>query len=241
LKGDDFMRVCIDAGHGGRQPGACANDLVEKDITLDLALRAKQHLERNGIDVVMIRETDVDIDLNTRPRIANNADCDLFVSLHVNAGGGEGIGIWHSICDGYGVGGNKRANLILPELLNTGMGNYGIHTRRGDDGRDYYCVIRETAMPAIIVEHGFIDNDGDAKLLTQDDIREHLAEGDAKGICAYFGIDYQPVAFEVMYTVVSGDTLWGISRRYDTTVDDIKSLNGLTSNTIYPGQQLRVK
>ncbi|MGH7720983.1 MAG: N-acetylmuramoyl-L-alanine amidase family protein, partial [Gemmatimonadaceae bacterium] len=84
-------RVVIDAGHGGRDPGAgtarigSRRTVHEKDITLDVALKLRQALRTRGVDVVMTRTADTLIDLHDRGRIANKSHADLFISIHVNA------------------------------------------------------------------------------------------------------------------------------------------------------------
>jgi N-acetylmuramoyl-L-alanine amidase len=79
-------RVVIDAGHGGRDPGAKANGVTEAELTLDVATRLKKLLDKQpGIEVVMTRSTDVFIPLEERTRIANREGADLFLSIHANA------------------------------------------------------------------------------------------------------------------------------------------------------------
>ena len=94
------MKVCLDPGHGGYDPGAVGNGLIEKDITLDLCLKLKPLLEYNGISVILTREGDfaprhLENDLNgelwARVKIAEEAKADLFVAVHINAGGGTGV------------------------------------------------------------------------------------------------------------------------------------------------------
>jgi len=85
-KGYKIKTVVIDPGHGGKDPGAISRaGLREKDIVLDVSRRIKQELEKNGIEVIMTRDSDRFIPLSERTRIANRSDADLFVSIHVNA------------------------------------------------------------------------------------------------------------------------------------------------------------
>ncbi|HEY0141600.1 MAG TPA: N-acetylmuramoyl-L-alanine amidase [Thermoanaerobaculia bacterium] len=78
-------RVVIDAGHGGSDPGATRNDLLEKEITLDVGRRLREKLEADGFEVVATRNDDRTIALNDRARLANQSKSDIFVSIHVNA------------------------------------------------------------------------------------------------------------------------------------------------------------
>lgn len=83
--GLSVQRVFIDAGHGGRDPGTSHNKVVERVITLDIALRLGRLLEANGLDVVYSRRDDRAVGLSQRTVAANRKECDLFVSIHVNA------------------------------------------------------------------------------------------------------------------------------------------------------------
>ncbi len=176
------MKVAIDAGHGGRDPGAIGNGLREKDITLDVARRLKVFLERCGIGVVMTREDDVDVSLGERCRIANAHQVNLFISIHVNAGGGVGAEI-HII--GGGGRAEVAANKVLPYLIDSGgFRNRGVKVSN-------FQVLRDTAMPAILAENGFIDNSSDAFKLAKPAVLQSIAEAHAKGICEYFGVAYK--------------------------------------------------
>lgn len=82
----DKFKVVLDAGHGGKDPGAVGNGVQEKDITLSLALKVGKILEQyKDIDVIFTRKTDVFITLNERPKIANRAKADVFISIHCNS------------------------------------------------------------------------------------------------------------------------------------------------------------
>ena len=86
-----MQRVFIDAGHGGRDPGTIHNDVIERNITLDIALRLGRLLEDNGLEVIYSRRKDVAVSLRDRTGKANQAGADLFVSIHVNAHEDRGI------------------------------------------------------------------------------------------------------------------------------------------------------
>ena len=88
-----LKRVVIDAGHGGKDPGALGSYSKEKDIALSVALQVGKYLEQNlpGIEVIYTRKTDVFLDLKERPNIANRNRADLFISIHCNAAGNRGV------------------------------------------------------------------------------------------------------------------------------------------------------
>src|SRR5699024_1774165 len=86
--------IVIDPGHGGRDPGTSGNGLVEKSIALDISKKVEKKLISEGYVVIMTRSTDKYLELGERTSIANNAKADLFLSIHVNSGGGEGVETW---------------------------------------------------------------------------------------------------------------------------------------------------
>ncbi|MFD2202857.1 N-acetylmuramoyl-L-alanine amidase family protein [Shivajiella indica] len=88
-----LKRVVIDAGHGGKDPGALGSYSKEKDITLSVALQVGKYVEQNlpGVEVIYTRKTDVFLDLKERPNIANRNRADLFISIHCNAAGNRGV------------------------------------------------------------------------------------------------------------------------------------------------------
>lgn len=154
-----MVKVWLDAGHGGSDPGAVANGLVEKTMTLVTAVATKQVLEAHGVSVGMTRASDIFVGLSERASMANRWGADLFVSEHYNAGGGDGIEVIYSI---HGGKGKVLARNIVDEITSrTGQNARprDIFTKTGSDGRDYYAVIRGTNMDAVIVEGAFIDSD----------------------------------------------------------------------------------
>jgi len=152
-------KVMIDPGHGGKDSGAVAFGLKEKDMNLVTAFAVRDELNRHGVQTNMTRTTDVFIELSQRARLANNWGADLFVSCHYNAGGGDGAEVIHSVVGGEG---EKLADKILAriksELGQNFHGSNPSFSRRGSDGGDYHAVVRETHMTGVIVEPGFIDS-----------------------------------------------------------------------------------
>lgn len=148
------MKIFIDPGHGGGESGAVANGFVEKDLNLKVALKLRSLLQSHqGIEVKMSREADIYVDLSERCRMANAWGADYFISVHHNAGGGDGYEVIHSI---YAGEGKALAEAIGEKFSKTGQNCRRIFSRQGTNG-DYYCVIRETTMPAVITEYAFLD------------------------------------------------------------------------------------
>lgn len=185
------MKVCLDPGHGGYDPGAVGNGLQEKDITLDVCLKLKPMLEYNGISVIMTRDGDyapghlegnLNGELQARVNIAEQGNVDLFVSVHVNSGGGTGEEV---LVAGVGGRAEAAANKVLPYLVQAGgWYNRGVKTQN-------VLVLKKTSMPAILTENGFIDNAADTAKLKDPNFRQALAIAHAKGMCDYFGIQYK--------------------------------------------------
>lgn len=171
------MKIFIDAGHGGKDTGSVGNGLREKDLVLDISLRQKELFEKLGHQVKMSRTTDRYVYLSSRTHEANKWGADVFISNHINEGGGVGAEVWHSIYEGKGK--QYAADIItnLSEIFKS----RGMKSRKGPYG-DYFYVIRATAMPAILNEFGFIDSIEDSSKLREEDIRQKCAEAVVYGI-----------------------------------------------------------
>ncbi len=224
------MRVCIDPGHNntGADTGSQGNGLNEGAVTLAIASRLKPLLEHNGIEVVMTRESDfvspfprsVIESLQTRVNIANNAKVDLFVSIHINAGGGTGVEV---LIMGTGGRAEIAAKKVLPHLVKAGSWvNRGVKTQNAH-------VLRETTMPAILTENGFIDSASDSAKLKGCDFLQTLAVAHAKGICEYFGLTYKGEAQKVVVAPVVEDKDIYLSVRVRTSKADalVKQIQGM--------------
>ena len=138
---------------------------------------------------------------------------------------------------------SKLANLILNNIGNTGQATRRVYQRRlpSNPTKDYYYILRNTGnIEPLIVEYGFIDNDNDLDFL-KDNYKE-LAEGVIKAVLEYKNIPYNaPKATTTdTYVVSKGDTLYGIAKKLDTTVDELKKLNNITNNMLSIGQVLKI-
>ncbi|QIR41926.1 N-acetylmuramoyl-L-alanine amidase (plasmid) [Tolypothrix sp. PCC 7910] len=168
------MKICIDPGHGGTDPGAIGKEpfiLNEKDVTLSISLFLKKELEEKGHTVILTRDKDVTVSLADRARIANHNNADIFISIHCNSSDNndaEGIETW--IFPGSTVG-RKLADPVQKSLVN----NFSNHKNRGIREKSFQ-VLRETNMPAILVECEFISNPNKLKLLSNKDHQEKIAK-----------------------------------------------------------------
>ncbi|MBL0387938.1 N-acetylmuramoyl-L-alanine amidase [Tumebacillus sp. ITR2] len=187
--------ICLDPGHGGYDPGAVHGDAREKDITLHIGLQLRDLLRRVGFGVIMTRETDsapggkteVNADLNERCRIANAAKVDVFLSIHVNAGGGHGAEIY---ANGNGGPIAPLAKGIITNV-STVCGTHGQAVRDGGHNGEGWRVIVGTDMDAMLVEIGFIDTDDLSKIQTHID---EFAPLIASAICTFYGVSFPEAA-----------------------------------------------
>lgn len=170
-----MAKVIIDAGHGGREPGAIYGDRKEKDDTLRLALAVGEILKKNGVDVVFTRTEDVYSSPFEKAQIANREGGDFLISLHRNASPepNQYSGVESLVFDRSG----KKVELaenINRELEEAGYRNLGIKERPG------LVILRRSQMPAVLVEVGFLNTDADNLLFDRN--FEGIAEAIAKGV-----------------------------------------------------------
>lgn len=184
-------KVFVSAGHGGSDSGAVGNGFKEKDLNLSIALACGNYLKSKGVEVQMSRMTDENDDVNQEVKESNAFGPDLTVSIHNNAGGGDGVEAWYSIGGGLG---KTCAENILAEVVKIGQNSRGAKTKKGANGKDYYGFIRQTKAPAVIVECAFIDNANDIQIVDTEPERIAMGEAIAKGILMTLGVtDTVPV------------------------------------------------
>ena len=183
-----MAKVFISAGHGGSDPGAVANGVKEKDLNLSIALACRDLLERHEVSVKMSRTKDENDALGEEVKECNAFSPNLAVSIHCNAGGGDGAEAFYH----YGGGKSKTlAENILSEVVKVGQNSRGAKVRKNSQGKDYYGFIRETSCPAVIVECAFVDNASDLQILATEGKRKAMGEAIAKGILKTLGIEFQ--------------------------------------------------
>lgn len=183
------MKICIDPGHGGYDPGAVGpTGLKEKDISLQIALQTGEILEGAGIKVAYTRNSDQvpwpaneEQDLNVRCQKANNTGADLFVSIHLNSGSAKAVGT-ETYCLQLGGNGEKAAKLVQANLVQSiELPDRGLKTAR-------YYVLRKTDMPAILTEVCFISNPEEEAMVKQSEFITKAVCGIANGIASYFDV-----------------------------------------------------
>ena len=186
--GSNPRLIVIDPGHGGSDTGAMKNGLVEKEITLDVALRLRTLLTARGWIVKMTRERDVDVsgpnaadvaELQARVDVANTAGARMFVSVHVNSSTSSNP---NGTTAYYYKPEDRALAAAIQHRLVPALGTK-------DDGvqKERFYVIRHTTMPAVLVETAFMSNSDDAMLLRSPNFRQSIAQGIADGIKDYAG------------------------------------------------------
>ena len=174
--------IVIDPGHGGPDPGAVGiNGLRETDVVLDVSLQLAQLLQAKGINVLMTRTSEVDVDLPPRVALANNSRADLFLSIHANA-----LSMARPDVNGietfYFESSRSRAlaQAVQEQILAISPGSPDRGSRPGR-----FFVIRRTVMPSALVEMGFVTGSLDSPRLADPAFRRRLAVALANGLLRY--------------------------------------------------------
>ena len=174
--------VVIDPGHGGPDSGAIGiGGLRETDVVLDVSKIVTNILNKKGVKVKMTRTNEIDLDLGPRVSMANNIKADIFVSIHANASVGKKRNI-NGLETFYYSGwkGRLLAEKIQKQIIKVSPGSPDRGVRRGS-----YFVIKQTNMPAVLVEIGFVTGKLDGSRLSKDMHRERVAYAIARGILEY--------------------------------------------------------
>ena len=301
--------IVLDAGHGGEDPGAVAiNKTLEKDVTLAITKHTKRFIEeQQGFKVVLTRNADYEVTLETRRNIALRERAHLFVSIHADSfktsqprggsvfilGSGNaeselakwfrqnedradwtgGVATWvNSKCfddpEQYRFLNNLAADAVIESSVELGknvlyfMSQVApLHPRAFADDHNHfqvtdarYAVLKNTQVPAMLIETGFLSNSKDAALLSQPAHRENVGHAIAQGILTHFcnnppwhthlddgTYECQLEHSITQYRVRKGDTLSEIARSYKVTVVAIQQLNNLgDSVNIFEDQILNI-
>ena len=170
--------VVVDAGHGGSDGGTASGKAVEKDINLSVALKLKAILEDDKIEVILTRSSDEKISLADRTSVANDSNADFFISLHCNYYEKDaqiaGLECY------YNNSNETESKGYAESIIDAVSLSEDIETRYAKT--EGYYVLRNTQMPAVLVEMGFLSNDSESQKLLDDDYQESLAQRIAEGI-----------------------------------------------------------
>ncbi|HIX77364.1 MAG TPA: N-acetylmuramoyl-L-alanine amidase [Candidatus Fusicatenibacter merdavium] len=218
-------KIVVDAAHGGADPGAVYDGRQEKDDTLSLARKVGELLKDYGIDVLFTRTTDVYQTPFEKAQIANNADADFFISIHRNSSEdpNQYEGVETLVYDKSGVK-LEMAEAVDQALADLGFKNLGVKERPG------LVVLRRTKMPAILIEAGFLNNDGDNALFDQ--TQDEMAQAIADAVASTLGIAAAPPAMDETISGAPGSShmpSWDSSMNGTASgVPGTPGMNGMT-------------
>ncbi|MFA5562356.1 MAG: N-acetylmuramoyl-L-alanine amidase, partial [Eubacteriales bacterium] len=177
--------VCIDAGHGGDDPGANGATFTEKEITLAVALRLEAALRRQGFAVVMTRTDDTMLSLHSRCRSANEAGAAAFVSLHVNSAADAEIGGSEVFYSSENKQDSDFARAVYEGML------AAVPLRgRGVKPNDFFVLVH-TEAPAVLCELAFVTREAERQMLLDPACQEQWAQGICQGLCRWFSVPFR--------------------------------------------------
>jgi LysM repeat protein len=259
-----MAKVALSFGHDentyetGGGKGVKVNGKVYEEYHFNKAVGEKVNaiLKAHGVTTLVVTGS-----LSNRTSKANSWDADIYWSIHANAGASSARGLAGFYYEGSKTGlklAQLYAKYCKAENFPVYSGDYIYESQRGT-WSDFH-ELRQTAMPALLTENGFMTNPEDFKLifLNQGNFHNRLAYAHSKAILEYFGIKYDayksgekkkpaptpvkpaPAPTAGTHKVVSGDTLWGISMKYDLSVAELKQLNGMKTDVIHVGDVLKV-
>lgn len=229
-------KVAIDSSNSSENK----NGIVEKDFTFTIAKYINERLNNIGIENFLVDENNTGLTDEEKVNIIKdkygNGNNIIVISNRLNKGGKNGAEIMYPLRNN-----SKLASLIASNLEDAGQTVLKYYQLRNnsDTSKDDDYLIRNTANNlTIVIDYGYIDNTSDANFLKNN--YEKLAETVVKSIANYAGVSYTPANMEGYYIVKKGDSLWSIASKNNTTVDNIKKLNNLSSNNLSVGQVLKL-
>lgn len=175
-----MAKIMIDPGHGGNDPGAVGKRSKEKDNVLKVGKKLKTLLENYGHTVKMTRSTDVFISLSQRANMANSWGADYFISLHNNAASPSATGFETFV---YNGGVSQKTKQFQNAIHGAIASKIGIRDRGKKSAN--FAVLRQTKMPAVLIEYAFISNPNDEKILINE--VDKLAELTCDGVIDAIG------------------------------------------------------
>lgn len=178
--------IVVDPGHGGKDPGATGFGLAEKDVVLKIAKKINDHFGKyEGVKVSLTRWGDKYLTLSERAAFANNKKCDLFISIHNNAASASACGFESFVYDHASSASRAYQNVLHKQVMSY-LSKYGIRDR--GQKRANFAVLRQTTMPAILIENLFITNKRENELLRNSQFLDGLAESVVTGVATIFGL-----------------------------------------------------
>ena len=230
--------IVLDANGGGKESGVSGNGIVEKDYTLLISNYIYNRLNEMGIKAYLTRIDDYDLSVDERVKLIQDefgSSSDVIViSNQLKNDNTNGVDVIYALRDE-----DYLAENIINFLSDRGFNINDFYQLRDelDPSLDYYPIIRDSKdNETLIIRYGNVNNINDSN-----DIKnrwQEMADAVVKAIVVYTG--GEEVENNSFYTVKSGDSLYAIARKYNTTVDILKQINNLSSNILSVGQVLRI-
>lgn len=176
--------IIIDPGHGGNDPGAIGNGLIEKDFNLQISLYQYKRLKELGFNVALTRDKDSSLNSIDRISLVRNK-AKHCICNHINAGGGDGLEIIKSIYNK-----STEADFIAKKITEKGQNLRRVFARKNSNNLDYYYMHRETgSTTTYIIEYGFVDSTRDDPSQLKEDWIEY-AESVIEAFCFIYNKKY---------------------------------------------------
>ncbi|MDE5864914.1 MAG: N-acetylmuramoyl-L-alanine amidase, partial [Lachnospiraceae bacterium] len=223
--------IALDPGHGGEEEGAMYYGMMEKDINYRMAQLVKQQLEKYpGVTVILTREEEETLPLYERANRALTADADILLSLHFNASAShlsKGASVYVTTAEAYREKLRQFADYLLGEFEALGLENAGTFARvtqmggRRADGTfdDYYGILRHSynnGIPAMIIEHCYMDAEEDKPFFYTEEGLKKLAEADVNAIASYYDLaDLEGKKVTPKHAKRFGATTKALEKNYD--------------------------
>lgn len=220
-----MVKIYLDAGHGGKDPGAVGNDLHEADVVLALTNRVNEELKAyKNVETLLTRNTDVYLSLSERTDKANQWGADCFISFHLNSSENIAARGFETFIYNGEVSEKTIAlqNVLHAELIKK-IGN-DISSDRGKKRANFH-VLRESDMSAVLIENLFVSNKLDAKLLKNKEFMDKLVEGYLNGLEKFFGLErtIRPPTNENDQATPKTGKLWqvvsGVYAEYENAIE----------------------
>ena len=232
--------IVLDASGGGNNIGSNGNGIVEKDFSLDLSLYIAKRLDELKIPYFLTRTGDYDISIDDRINsISTNYGTNnniIVISSGLKSDNEAGIEIIYSL----------RKNDNLARRISDYFENDGFVVNKyyqlrspSDTSKDYYKIINDTPnYETIVIKYGSVNSPSDITSLKNN--IDKYGEALVKALANYAGYKYIPIVGKNDYVVKKGDSLYKIAKEFGTTIDELKKLNNLSSNSLSIGQVLKL-
>lgn len=180
-----MVKIFIDPGHGGYDSGAVGYGLKEKDLTLKIAKKIRDMLSRySNVVVKLSREDDRYLSLSQRAKMANDWNADIFISIHINSATNKSAAGFETFIYNGNV---SQATISNQNVIHADVVK-AIGLRDRGKKRANFAVLRQTKMPGLLTENGFISNANDANKLKQESFLNKIAQGHVNGLVKVFGL-----------------------------------------------------